>query len=182
MTKKDFIFGDGDGPFPEGSSADNDLEGADIKTLRLAAAVVTPERLDQLVRYQRAWLEAVKRLGSDAMAEVDAEALAKSGMAPAELGALLALVRDFCGKRWTMRTLERRHAELQNKRDNDGLDEREARKLESLDAELHKLDTLKQLERRYGAPAVLLLRSREDELIALHQAVGQALRQGPANR
>jgi hypothetical protein len=81
-----------------------------------------------------------------------------------------------------MRTLERRHAELQSKRDNDGLDEREARKLESLDAELHKLDLMKQLERRYGAPAVLLLRSREDELIALHQAVGQALRHGPGPR
>jgi hypothetical protein len=180
MTNKNFIFDDG--PLPEGVSADNDLEAADAKTLRLTSPIVTPERLDQLVRYQRLWLDILKRLGSDALAEVDREALAQSGMDARELQALLAIVRDFCGKRWTLRTLERRQTELQVKRDNDGLDERETQKLESLDAELHKLDSMKQLERRWGAAAVHLLRQREDELIALHQAVGQALRQGPGGR
>jgi len=153
-----------------------DLQAADMKTLRLATPIVTNERLDKLVAFQRAWLEAVKRHGKDGLAAAQQEALAGAGLPARELGELEAIVRDYCGKRWTMRVLEKRYRELDAKQKQGTLTDVETEKLERLQDEMHKIDPLPGLERRYGHEAVAIIAAREEELIELHQAVGAALR------
>lgn len=169
----------------EGLSADQDIESADTRTLRLAAPLVTEARLEQFVRYQRAWLAALRRLGpewSASYASAQQEASAHAGLDARELGELEALVRDFCGKRWSLRTLEERREHLLAKQARKDLSDVEAEKLERLESELQKKDLLPQLERRYGAEAIALLRAREDELLVLHREIGQALHSGPPSR
>jgi hypothetical protein len=164
---------------------DQELEAADHRTLRLAAPLVTVERLEQLVRYQRAWLLALRRLGpghGGSFAAAQQEALAHAGLSVREQGELEAIVRDFCGKRWSLRTLEERRRHLLSKQARKELSDAEAEKLERLSSELLKLDVMPALERRYGAEAIGLLRAREEELLALHQEIGQALRSGSAPR
>jgi len=157
------------------ATTSEDFQAADVKTLRLSAPGVTDERLDQLLAFQRAWLEAVKRHGKDGLALAQKEALEGTELPARLLGELEAMVRDFCGKRWSGRVLAKRFQELSAKQQQGLLTPSEAAKLARLEEERPTLEALPALDRRYGREAVALLCAREEELLTLHQAVGAAL-------
>jgi len=73
------------------------------------------------------------------------------------------------------RVLAKRLQELSAKQQQGLLTPAEAAKLARLEEKRPTLNALPALERRYGREAVALLCAREEELLALHQAVGTAL-------
>src|SRR5690242_12399841 len=93
------------------------MRSEDDRTLRLAAPVVTPERVDQLLRFQRAWLAVARSVAGtspDALLSAAHQAgLEASGLPGRELGGLDALARSYCGQRWTEQRLAEGQAEIE---------------------------------------------------------------------
>jgi hypothetical protein len=117
---------------------------------------VTREALEALVAYQKTGL-------------ATNDARLPAGIERGRLEVLQAMVRDFCGRRWTAKRLEARRAELLAKKAQGQLTAKEAEKLEAADKESARVSDLGPLEARYGKDALDLLREREDELLALHE-------------
>ena len=153
------------------------VEAADARTLRLAAPLVTAERLAGYIRYLEAFqslLSATPIRGSgDAAHVADSHRRAQldSGVDLDCFGPLSALVADFAAKRGTVQALRRRLDELSEREGDLGLLER----TEAIRKELIRLDTLAALERRYGAEAMALLMEHESLLIRLQSEVTRAL-------
>ncbi|PZR13995.1 MAG: hypothetical protein DI536_11790 [Archangium gephyra] len=136
----------------------------DLKTLKLATLLLTPERLDAFVTYQRTMLsELAQRSSGDwsgRYAFAHGKALAESKLDLVDYGKLKALVGDFCG---------RRSAYQQVKARIDAATEKDAPLLARAKTELPKLNDMSAFEARHGAEALALLRSREEELVKLHR-------------
>jgi hypothetical protein len=128
----------------------------EINTLAMGRPQVTREALDALVAYQRAALAAN-------------DARLPAGIERGRLEVLQAMVRDYCGRRWTAKRLESRRAELSAKKAAGQLTAKEAEKLEAAEKESARVSDLGQLEARYGKDALDLLKEREDELLSLHE-------------
>ncbi|MGA9521228.1 MAG: hypothetical protein WBV82_07180 [Myxococcaceae bacterium] len=154
-----------------------DIEAADARTLRLAAPLVTPERLAGYIRYLESFhaqLHATSIRGTGDAAHVadsHRRAQADSGVDLECFGPLSALVADFAAKRGTVQALRRRLDELGEREGDMGLRERE----EAIRKELVRLDSLAPLERRYGAVAIALLMAHEALLIRLQSEVSRVL-------
>lgn len=142
----------------------------DLKTLRLASLQLSPERLEAFVVYQRtmlAELEAAPAADwSGKYAFAHGKALAASKLDLVEYGKLKALVGDYCGKRSAYLQVQERVAQAKA-----GGSPKDAVILSRAEAELPKLADLSELEERYGAEAVGLLRGRDGELVTLHRAL-----------
>jgi hypothetical protein len=144
------------------------LDGADLKTLRLASPGLTSEQLAKSLRYLRLVLE---RGGGDPHlgARVRNDALAEVGLDSAELSRITPLLTDFCGRRWTARQLARRAEELTQKAGAGTLTPRETAVREKLPVEVARAQDLSGFEARHGREVLSLLSAHEDELLALHQ-------------
>ena len=136
----------------------------DLRTLALARPELSQEALDGVVAYQRAVIDTA---GSPWPSE--ARAIEASGLERGRLEVLLAAVRDFCGRRWAVRKLAARRAELASHRENGRLTPKDAEKLSRLEEEGTRVNDLSDLEARYGKEGLELLRAREDELLSLHE-------------
>lgn len=154
------------------ASSSGALDSADARTLRLAAPSLSPEGLEALVRYQEAFLAHVEgpRGGVGALAAAHEQGVSASGLdvKAVELGN--ALLRAYCGQRWTARRVRERLGELERQPD-----EASAEKARRAREELHRLEDLEPLARRYGQEAVDLLDAHEDRLVALHTRMQRAL-------
>ncbi|MFZ5469708.1 MAG: hypothetical protein ACOZIN_09750 [Myxococcota bacterium] len=133
---------------------------ADVKTLRLAAPVISADGVARLVTYQRLLLERAKTYG---LVEAHALARATVGLDALDLEHLRSVCADFCGRRWAARKLLARRDEARAKG--------QGALAERIGSELPRLEDLSTLEERYSSAAISLLREREEELIALHQEV-----------
>jgi hypothetical protein len=148
------------------------MEAADSRTLRLSAHPLTESELEGLVRYQEAFLAHMEQaaVAHDAFTTAHQLGLQASGldMKVVELGN--ALVRAYCGQRWTARKVRTRLAELEKL--TDAISQEKARKARD---ELGRLEDLGPLARRYGQQAIDLLDQHEDRLLALHTRMQKAL-------
>jgi hypothetical protein len=162
------------------SEIDPAIVDADLRTLRLATPELNAARIEKFLAYQRR-LAKVELTGSaHAFSHAHEHALEGTGLSAREVAALEAVVRDYCGRRWTALQLEQRLANA--KRDVDAAlqagrqpDKRDLRVIDRVPQELPGVSDLSRLERRYGAELIGLLRARESELIALHREIGQRL-------
>jgi hypothetical protein len=150
-----------------------DLEAADARTLRLAAHPLTEDDLAALVRYQEAFLAHAEQpaVGHAALAAAHPIGLEASGLADTRMVEIgLALLRAFCGRRWTLQRLESRLAELERL-----ADPASAEKAAKAREELARLRDLEPLARRYGQQNLDLLLRHEARLLALHTRMQKVL-------
>lgn len=148
------------------------MEAADSRTLRLSAHPLTEAELEGLVRYQEAFLAYMEQaaVAHDAFPKAHELGLQASGLDLKVLELGNALVRAYCGQRWTARKVRARLAELEKQ--TDAASAEKARKARD---ELGRLEDLEPLARRYGQGAIDLLNQHEDRLVALHTRMQKAL-------
>ncbi len=150
------------------------LDAADDRTLRMAYVPVDAPLLDALVRYQQTWLShAEAGQGTDALGRAYTEALAASGLdsQKAEQGA--AMLRAFSGRRYAARRLEDKLRQLEGATGPG--EELRTRLREELTKQERATEAL---GRRYGADTLALLRTREAELLELHNRMTRLLSRG----
>lgn len=147
-----------------------DLSFADDKTLRLAMAPLSEEELANLRRFEEAYLaHAEHDHGPEALARAHQEAMKVVGdMKPKRVEQGLALLRLFCGKRYTVHRLRAKVPVLEAA--GDEKEEVRLKVLEELERLERETDTL---ARRFGPETVALLRRHEAELLALHNRLTQ---------
>lgn len=152
----------------------------DLKTLRLASIDLNAALLDRFVLYQRSLLGHLARSThgewSGRLAFAHGHAFAEAGLDLVTLNRVNAVVSEFCGKRSTLsRVRERLHGAVAAEAAGAGDVKVKARALiEKATAELPRLEDLSDMEARYGAGAVALLKEREDELMGLHRELARA--------
>jgi hypothetical protein len=134
----------------------DDFDEADLRSLRLAAPVVTVERLDRYLAFQRAMAAAPLSAPSEAVAAAHAEAVRTSGLSAREVGALDAVVRDFAGRRAVVHRVRKR------------METADPGRRAKLEREVAGRDDDGAMERRYGRETLEALRAREEALLALH--------------
>ncbi|PTL85865.1 hypothetical protein DAT35_04005 [Vitiosangium sp. GDMCC 1.1324] len=148
------------------------MEAADSRTLRLSAHPLTAAELEGLVRYQEAFLAHMEQasVAHDAFATAHRLGLEASGLGVKVVELGNALLRAFCGQRWTARKLRSRVAELEKLTDDASVE-----KVSKARDELRRIEDLEPLARRYGQEAIDLLNQHEDRLVALHTRMQKAL-------
>lgn len=146
----------------------DDVEVADLKTLALSRPPLTEATLRELMAYQEALLEGCTHPARD-LAGAHQAALAKTSLSAKELDLWSGVVREYCGKRWTARLLERRRAELEAKKAQGPLTPAEEAKLEGIRKEGAKATDLSPMRLRYGEAAFALLGAHEEALLSLHE-------------
>ena len=145
----------------------------DSRTLRLASPGVDADRLRALLRYQEAFLahaEGAAPVAPATLAEAHAKGLEASGLGVKEVERGLALLRAFGGRRWTLQRVRARYAELQGEHTP-----RAAERRAKVEDELARLESLQELEQRYGPEQLALLLAHEPAILALHTRMGQVL-------
>lgn len=144
----------------------------DLKTLRLASIALTKELLEQFVAYQRTLLVELARSTeaewSGRFAFAHGRALAGSTLDLVTLGKVKALVSEFCGRRSSLLQIREKLAGL------DPADPKSQAVRDRAQKELPRLESLDELEARYGKDAIALLVSRERELVTLHRDLARA--------
>ncbi len=148
------------------------MEAIDSRTLRLSAHPLTEEELQGLIRYQEAFLTRVEGPsgGPEAVADAHQAGLEASGLDVKRVELGTVLLRAYCGQRWTARRLRTRMAELEQQADATS-----AEKASRARDELHRVDNLEPLARRYGQEAIDLLNQHEERLVGLHTRMQKAL-------
>lgn len=140
----------------------------DLKTLRLASLLLSAERLEAFIVYQRTLLTELANSPpgewSGRYAFAHGRALATSKLDLVEMGKLRSLVGDFCGKRSAIAQIK---ARIETAKPGDEARVARARQ------ELPRLEDQSAFEERYGTDALTLLTSREAELIELHRALAK---------
>jgi hypothetical protein len=158
-------------------SAATALEEGDNRTLRLSVPSLTGETLSKLIDFWSALVAELKthRAAMDAAAFAKAhdDAAAKTGLGPKVLNELEAVARSFAGERWTLRTMEKR---LERARTAAKPSPKDAVAIAKLPAEIAAKKSGSTLQRRYREDVIALLETREDDLIALHEALTALLR------
>lgn len=151
------------------------MGAADSRTLRLAAHPLTEAELEGLIRYQEAFLAHLELPSVDPHALTTAHELGlkASGLEVKVVELGNAMLRAYCGQRWTARRLRTRLAELEQQ--SDAVSAEKAGKVRD---ELHRIEDLEPLARRYGQEAIDLLNPHEDRLVALHTRMQKALTRG----
>jgi hypothetical protein len=148
----------------------------DSRTLRLASPPLDDAQLEALLRYQRAFLAHAEPrrpagpLSAALLSEAHAAGLAASGLDVKQVERGSALLRAFAGRRWTLQRVRTRYAELQGEQTS-----RAAEQRARVEEELARLESLQELEQRYGSELVSRLLAREAELVDLHTRLGGLL-------
>ncbi|OJT24277.1 hypothetical protein BO221_13960 [Archangium sp. Cb G35] len=146
---------------------------ADSRTLRFAAHALTEADLQGLLRYQEAFLahaEQAKPGETTALTTAHELGLKASGLAVKVVEMGNSMLRAYAGQRWTARRLRTRLAELEQQ--SDAVSVGKAGKVRD---ELHRVESLEPLARRYGQEAIDLLNQHEEQLVALHTRMQKAL-------
>ncbi len=149
------------------------MGAADSRTLRFAAHALTEADLQGLIRYQEAFLahvEQAPRGESQALTTAHELGLKASGLAVKVVELGNSMLRAYCGQRWTARRLRTRLAELEQQADAVA-----AEKAGRARDELHRIEDLEPLARRYGQEVIDLLNQHEDRLVDLHTRMQKAL-------
>jgi hypothetical protein len=147
------------------------MDSADSRTLRLSAHPLTEAELEGLVRYQEAFLAHLERdQGAGAVVQAHEAGLTASGLSTKVVELGTALLRAYCGQRWTARTLRERLASLAAR-----ADAASQAKADKGRGELRRLEDLEPLARRYGQGSIDLLNGQEERLVALHTRMQKAL-------
>jgi len=149
------------------------LDAADAKTLRLSAHPFSEDDLEAVIRYQETFLAHAERptVGHDAIAAAHQLGLRASGLKDVKTVEWVnALLRAYCGQRWTARKLRSRLAELEKQADAASIEK--ARRTRD---ELRRIEDLEPLARRHGQEAIDLLNRHEDRLVDLHTRMQKAL-------
>jgi hypothetical protein len=149
------------------------MGAADSRTLRFAAHALTEADLQGLIRYQEAFLahvEQAPRGESQALTTAHELGLKASGLAVKVVELGNSMLRAYCGQRWTARRLRTRLAELEQQADATA-----AEKAGRARDELHRIEDLEPLARRYGQEVIDLLNQHEDRLVDLHTRMQKAL-------
>jgi hypothetical protein len=148
------------------------MEAVDSRTLRLSAHALTADELQGLLRYQEAVLARVEAPGGgpEALVEAHQAGLEASGLDVKRVELGTALVRAYCGQRWTAGRLRTRLGELESQADAESTE-----KAARIRGELRRLDDLEPLARRYGQESLELLAPHEARLVALHARMQRAL-------
>jgi hypothetical protein len=154
------------------SSADG-VQVADDRTLRLAAHPFTEQELAGLIRYQEAFLAVAETTpGHEALARAHAEGIKASGLAPKHVELGQALLRAFCGQRWSAGRLRDKLKQLESR----GPDTDELRG--RIRGELARLEQTDAFVRRYGEEPIALLQKHEETLLGLHTRMTRLLSRG----
>ncbi len=157
---------------------------SDVRTLRLASVLLTPELLTQFLRYQRVVLSELRThtpgdwAGRFAFAH--AKALSESKLDSLTQQKLRVLVSDFCGRRSAALTVKQAIAESEHQLAHTPGDEKAQAMLLRAKKELPELENLAEFESRYGAEAVAQLKAEELELVTLHRDLAR-LEGGPGH-
>ncbi|MFE8598684.1 hypothetical protein [Archangium violaceum] len=149
------------------------MGAADSRTLRFAAHALTEADLQGLMRYQDAFLahvEQAKPGETAALTTAHELGLKASGLAVKVVELGNSMLRAYGGQRWTARRLRTRLAELEQQADATA-----AEKAGRARDELHRVESLEPLARRYGQEAIDLLNQHEEQLVALHTRMQKAL-------
>jgi hypothetical protein len=151
---------------------------SDVKTMRLASVQLTLPLLEQFMRYQRVLLSelagATQYDWAGRFAFAHSRALTESGLDGMTQQKVRVLVSEFCGKRSAWLTVRQRIATAQHHVEESKKEGQEAREkdkevLQRAQSELPRLEDFSEFRHRYGEDAFLLLKSRELELVTLHQ-------------
>ncbi|HZI05779.1 MAG TPA: hypothetical protein VEZ71_17240 [Archangium sp.] len=149
------------------------MGAADSRTLRFAAHALTEADLQGLIRYQDAFLAHVEQGqpgDSNALTTAHELGLKASGLAVKVVELGNSMLRAYSGQRWTARRLRTRLAELEQQADATA-----AEKAGRARDELHRIEDLEPLARRYGQEVIDLLNQHEDRLVDLHTRMQKAL-------
>lgn len=144
------------------------VEAADLKTLALSRPPLTEERLQELMAYQRALIDA-GRFQKGNLAAAHQTALAHTRLDVKDVELWTNVIREYCGKRWTQRLLDQRQAELEAKKAQGPLSPKDAAKLQGIQKERFRTGDLTALRVRYGEAAFSLLQQHEEALLELHE-------------
>ncbi len=148
------------------------MESADARTLRLSAPEFSKATLEALIRYQEAFLAHAEQpsVGHESLATAHQLGLQASGTDVKTVEKGNALLRSYSGKRWTARKLRTRLAELEQQTDATSTEKaRRARE------EMHRVEDLEPLARRYGQETIDLLNQHEERLVELHVRMQKVL-------
>ncbi len=157
---------------------------SDVRTLRLASVQLTAGLLGQFLRYQRVVLSELRTHApgdwAGRFAFAHAKALAESKLDSLTQQKIRVLVSDFCGRRSACLVVKQVIAENEHQLAHTPGDEKATAMLQRASRELPKLESLAELESRYGAEAVGLLKADELELVTLHRDLAR-LEGGPGH-
>ncbi len=151
---------------------------SDVKTMRLASVQLTLPLLEQFMKYQRVLLSelagATQYDWAGRFAFAHGRALTESGLDGLTQQKVRVLVSEFCGKRSAWLTVRQRIATAQHhleesKKDGRAASDKDTQVLERAKSELPRLEDFSEFRHRYGEEAFLLLKSKELELVTLHQ-------------
>jgi hypothetical protein len=138
------------------------LARGDARTLSLAGVRIDSDRLDRLLRYQRALADGLAQGWTPAnLARAQEQALEAAGLRPEVVEPLLAVLRRFAGNRLVAAEL-RKHAPTVI-----------GDRAEDLSQRLAALD--RQLAERDDPETVRRLLEREAEVVGAHQRLRDAL-------
>jgi hypothetical protein len=148
------------------------MGAADSRTLRFAAHALTEADLQGLIRYQEAFLAHAEQpsVGHEALAAAHQLGLQASGLDMKQVDKGLALLRAYAGKRWTALRLRTRLAELEQQTDAVSVE-----KAQRAREEMHRVEDLEPLARRYGQEILDLLNQHESRLVELHSRMQKVL-------
>jgi len=148
------------------------MDAADAKTLRLSSQGFTEAQVASLIRYQEAFLAHAEQpsVGHEALAAAHQLGLQASGLDMKQVDKGLALLRAYAGKRWTALRLRTRLAELEQQ--TDALSVEKAQRARE---EMHRVEDLEPLARRYGQEVLDLLNQHESHLVDLHSRMQKVL-------
>lgn len=146
----------------------DEVEAADLKTLALSRPPLTEATLRELMAYQRAVIVSCVA-GPRDLAAARQAAMKETRLSPDAVEQWSSVVREYCGKRWTARVLERRRQELEARGAQGALPPGDEAKLAALRKEGARVADLTAMRVRYGAAAFALLEANEDALLALHE-------------
>jgi hypothetical protein len=155
----------------------------DVKTLRLASLQLTTDSLQEYLRYQRALLKALaasrEREWAGRFAFAHGTAMQQAKLDLHSLQKVKAVVADYCGKRTAVQQVKERLEEAKRAVETARGKGREASKkdlqvIERAGKELPGLESEHELEARYGAEAMTLLRAHQAELVTLHRDLSRA--------
>jgi hypothetical protein len=148
------------------------MEAADVRTLRLSSAPLSADTLAALIRYQEAFLAHAEQpsVGHESLAVAHQRGLEASGTDVKTVEKGNALLRSYCGHRWTARRLRTRLAELERQPDAPS-----AEKARRAREEMDRVEDLEPLARRYGQETIDLLNQHEERLVELHARLQKVL-------
>lgn len=162
---------------PPNADKDAAVADADLKTLKLSTPLVDDSGLDRYLKFQRAYvefLEPTKDRRPETLAKAHAHAADKSGASITEIGRLGALCTDYAGRRLVERTLEKKREQVRASIEaarsaGQKASERDLDVEQRIAEQFQGGSAYDQLSKRYGREAVDVLRTREADILELHQ-------------